>query len=99
LVITNSIPTIVTLLIIPNISYLQFHFIIVYKNFIEIAGHSGKISYPTCSFPQFVWLPKLLHIELYTDDHDLHHSLNNCNYSKRFSLWDKFFGTYKSTNF
>jgi hypothetical protein len=99
LIITNSIPTILTLFIIsniPKISYLQFHMIIVYKNFIEISGHSGKISYPTCSFPQFVWLPKVLHIELYTDDHDLHHSQNNCNYSKRFSLWDKVFGTYKS---
>jgi len=96
LIITNSIPTIVTLSMIPKISYLQFHLITVYKNFIEIGGHSGRISYPTCSFPQFMWLPKMLHIELYTDDHDLHHSLNNCNYSKRFSLWDKVFGTYKS---
>jgi sterol desaturase/sphingolipid hydroxylase (fatty acid hydroxylase superfamily) len=97
LIITNSIPTILTLSVIPKISYLQFHFIVVYKNFIEISGHSGRISYPTCSFPQFVWLPKLLHIELYTHDHDLHHSRNNCNYSKRFSLWDKMFGTYKSS--
>jgi len=95
LMITNFTPTILTLSVIPKISYLQFHFIVVYKNFIEISGHSGRISYPTCSFPQFVWLPKFLHIELYTQDHDLHHSLNKCNYSKRFSLWDKVFGTYK----
>ena len=99
LFITNSIPTILALLIISYmsyISYLQFNFIIIYKIFIEISGHSGKISYPTCSFPQFIWLPKLLNIELYTEDHDLHHSLNNCNYAKRFSLWDKIFNTYKT---
>jgi sterol desaturase/sphingolipid hydroxylase (fatty acid hydroxylase superfamily) len=99
LIITNSIPTILTLCIIPNnsISYLQFNLITVYKNFIEISGHIGKKTHPTCCFSQFIWLPKLLNIELYAEDHDLHHSSNNCNYSKRFSLWDKLFGTYRSS--
>ena len=96
LIITNSIPTIAPLLFIKNISYMQFNFIITYKIFIEISGHIGKQIHPTCSFSQFIWLPKFLGIDLYTEDHDLHHSLNNCNYSKRFSLWDKLFGTYKS---
>jgi sterol desaturase/sphingolipid hydroxylase (fatty acid hydroxylase superfamily) len=96
LIITNSVPTILSLLFIKNISYRQFNIILIYKTFIEISGHSGKTSYPTCCFSQFMWLPKLLQIELYTEDHDLHHSLNNCNYSKRFSLWDKIFNTYKS---
>ena len=97
LIITNSIPTIISILSIPYITYLQFNFIIVYKNFIEISGHSGKILYPTASFSQFMWLPKWLNIELYAEDHDKHHSLNNCNYSKRFSLWDKAFNTYKKS--
>jgi len=99
LLITNSIPTILSVWIISpilQISHLQFHWIIVYKNFVEISGHSGRISYPTSCFPQCIWIPKLLTIELYTEDHDLHHSVNNCNYSKRFSLWDKVFGTYTS---
>lgn len=96
LIITNSIPTLLSLSMVPNISYLQFNLIITYKNFVEISGHVGKKMFPTCSFRQFIWLPKLLEIELYTEDHDLHHSLNNCNYGKRFSLWDKLFGTYKS---
>jgi sterol desaturase/sphingolipid hydroxylase (fatty acid hydroxylase superfamily) len=95
LIITNSIPTIIALYFTPSIFYTQFNIIVVYKNFIEISGHSGKWSYPTSSFPQCIWLPKLLRIELYTEDHDLHHSLNSCNYAKRFSLWDKSFGTYK----
>lgn len=95
LLITNSIPTVLSLRIFPSISYFQFNFIAIYKNFIEICGHSGKLSYPTPSFPQFIWLPKILRFELYTENHGLHHSLNNCNYSKRFSLWDKVFNTYK----
>lgn len=98
LVITNSVPTILTLTIMPNISYRIFNMILVYKMFIEISGHIGKKMYPTGSFSQFMWLPKLLNIELYIEDHDLHHSLNNCNYGKRFSLCDKVFKTYKQQN-
>jgi sterol desaturase/sphingolipid hydroxylase (fatty acid hydroxylase superfamily) len=96
LLFTNSIPTILSVLFLYNISYLQFHYILVYKMFIEISGHLGKKMYPASSFSQFIWLPRILNIELYTEDHDLHHSLNNCNYSKRFSVFDKLFGTYKS---
>ena len=99
LIITNSAPLIVSLLIFPyltntSISYVQYNLIIVYKEFIEISGHSGK-KCTTSSFPQFIWLPKMLHIELYTEEHDIHHSSNNCNYSKRFSIWDKVFKTYR----
>ena len=96
IIITNSLPIILTLSIIPKLSYFQFSLIIIYKTYGEICGHSGKKCYPTSSFGQFIWLPKLLNIELYTEEHDLHHSLNNCNYSKRFSLWDKVFGTFRS---
>lgn len=97
LIITNSLPTTLSFYILMSyISQFQFHLIIVYKNLIEISGHCGKKLYPTSSFTQFIWLPKYLHIELYTEDHDLHHSLNNCNYAKRFSLWDKIFRTYKT---
>jgi sterol desaturase/sphingolipid hydroxylase (fatty acid hydroxylase superfamily) len=99
LIITNSLPTILTLLTIKYITYFQLNCIIVYKNFIEISGHTGIISYPTSSFSQFMWLPILFNIQLYTEDHDNHHSLNNCNYSKRFSLWDKVFGTYVSNKY
>lgn len=95
LIITNSIPTMFALSLTNNISYRQFNLILIYKTFIEISGHCGKCVYPTSSFPQFMWLPKLLQIDLYTEDHDLHHSLNNCNYAKRFSIWDKIFNTYK----
>ena len=94
LVITNSIPQIITLCIFPSISLFQYNVILSYKTFIEISGHSGKKLYPIGSFSQFIWLPRFLHISLYTEDHALHHSSNFCNYSKRFSLWDKQFETY-----
>lgn len=62
----------------------------------EIGGHLGKKMYPTSSFMQFVWLPRTFNVQLYTEDHDLHHKLLNCNYGKRFALFDKIFGTYIS---
>lgn len=95
LIITLSIPTVLSLWIIPyQFSEFQMHLLLVYKSFIEISGHCGKQLKPSSCFPICIWLPRLLHIELYTEDHHLHHSQSNCNYSKRFSLWDKVFGTY-----
>jgi sterol desaturase/sphingolipid hydroxylase (fatty acid hydroxylase superfamily) len=92
----TTVPNLIPLYVLPNISFLQFNIILVYKTALEIAGHCGKKIYPATSFPQMPWLVKYLNIELHTEDHDLHHSLNNCNYGKRFSLWDKVFNTYKS---
>lgn len=98
LILTNSIPQILTLLIFPYISLFQFNIILIYKSFTEISGHSNKKVYPLGSFPQFIWLPKFFNFALYREDHNLHHSKNNCNYSKRFSFWDKIFGTYKTNH-
>jgi Delta7-sterol 5-desaturase len=97
IIFTNAIPTMLTLYIINiffEINYFTFILINIYKTYIEIAGHSNKILNNTTSFPQFMWLPKFLNIELSTTDHSKHHSLNNGNYSKRFKLWDKVFKTY-----
>ena len=76
----------------------KFHLIKmnIYLSYIEVAGHIGKKMNPTSSFTQFVWFPRLLGIELYTEDHHLHHSKLNCNFSKRFNLWDRIFGTFAS---
>lgn len=93
LILSNTLPQLLTLMIIPKISFFIYNLIIIYKIFIEISGHSGK-KINSQSFPQFIFLPKFLKIEMYTEDHDAHHYLNNCNYSKRFTLWDKFFNTY-----
>ena len=95
---TNVCPFILALYIVP-LSLYQMAIIDVYKMFIEISGHTGKKLYPISSFPQFMWLPKYLGIELYSEDHCIHHTHYRYNYAKRFSLWDKLFGTfYKETN-
>jgi sterol desaturase/sphingolipid hydroxylase (fatty acid hydroxylase superfamily) len=96
LIITNTIPQFFSLLIIPKISKFQFFIILIHKSYIEISGHTGKQLYPCGSFAQFIWLPRILGIELHSEDHDLHHSSNACNYGKRFSLWDKVFNTYST---
>jgi sterol desaturase/sphingolipid hydroxylase (fatty acid hydroxylase superfamily) len=98
IILSNLIPIIITMYIIPvKPTYFQYIMISTYKIFSEISGHLGKHT-KSISFSQFIWLPKLLNIELKIEDHDLHHSNNNCNYGKRFSLYDKIFGTYKIKN-
>lgn len=93
LIITNSIPTFLTLKIMPKMSLYMILLISFYKMFIEIGGHSGK-KINASSFPQLIWLPRLLNIHLKTENHDLHHIKGKCNYSKRFSIYDKIFGTF-----
>ena len=95
MILSNLIPTILTMYIIPiKPSYFQYIMISTYKVFSEISGHLGKHT-RSVSFSQFIWLPKILDIELKIEDHDFHHSNNNCNYGKRFSMYDKLFGTFK----
>lgn len=94
LVISNIIPMIFTSYLFP-LSEVQLHIFLLYKTFIEISGHGGT-NCNASSFTQLIRLPKLLGIELYGHDHYLHHTKKIYNYSKRFTLWDKVFGTYLS---
>ena len=103
LVISNSIPTMVAFGIVMGIlgiplNLFQLSLISVWKTMVEIGGHLGHVLDPASSFPQFVWLPKWLGIELYVSDHDIHHSDFNYNFAKRFGLWDRVFGTYKQSD-
>ena len=93
LLLIQCIPLIISFWLIPFSKY-QSSLVLVYIDFIEISGHSGKRITSSC-FPLFFWLPRLLGIDLYTDDHDLHHSTSTFNFSKRFNLWDRVFGTFK----
>lgn len=97
LLITNMFPTMMAMYMVNQcfpMSYFMWRSINTYKVYIEICGHSGKDIERTCSFVQFIWITKWFGIDLYTEDHDRHHSNVTCNYSKRFMLWDKIFGTY-----
>lgn len=95
LILTNSLPQLFALLLFPYFSLLYYSIILTYKTFIEISGHLGKDLGNASSFSQCIWLPKMFGIELRTIDHDFHHTHYKYNFSKRFSLWDKLFGTYK----
>ncbi len=100
LICTNVIPFYLTTLICTQILEIRISTYMIFilyisKIYIELCGHSGKNIKHIGSFVQCVWLPRLLGIDLYTLDHTNHHYYNNCNYSKRFSLWDRVFGTYR----
>jgi sterol desaturase/sphingolipid hydroxylase (fatty acid hydroxylase superfamily) len=94
LLLTNFVPMYLTSYLIP-FSELQFMIFLIYKVYIEISGHLG-IQLNISSFAQCTWLPRLFNIELYSEDHFLHHKKFKCNYSKRFVLWDKAFDTYNT---
>lgn len=94
LALSYSVPITLAMFVIP-LDKSQFMWATAYLTYQEIGGHLGKKMAPTSSFAQCIWLPRTFDIELHTEDHDLHHSHFNYNYSKRFTLWDKVFGTYK----
>ena len=97
LVLTNALPFLATEFLIGafyRLSSFELGLILSYKVFIEVAGHTGRASRAT-SFPQCIWLPRLLRIELSPEDHNVHHTHVGTNFSKRFTLWDRVFGTYK----
>lgn len=98
IILTNTLPVLATLKVMSMagipVSFYTFCLLNMYKTYIEISGHCGKVL-NTTSFPQCVWIPRWLGIGLRVQDHDLHHTLNNCNYAKRFTLWDKVFGSYR----
>lgn len=103
LILTHCVPLLLTVLTTAQISYftrirdMDFMIINGYLSYQEVGGHLGRWMSPTSSFAQCIWIPKWLDIELYTEDHDLHHSQIKYNYSKRFAIWDKLFGTYKKS--
>lgn len=96
---TDPIDIIINVIYIILISYLvpiyelQFFIWVFHKLVVELAGHSGTDDNHSC-FSQFIFIPRLLDIDLNKGDHFLHHLSSTYNYSKRFSLWDKVFGTY-----
>jgi sterol desaturase/sphingolipid hydroxylase (fatty acid hydroxylase superfamily) len=71
-----------------------FELLWAYKVWVEVAGHTGVDAPRATSFPQCVWLPRALGCALRTAEHEQHHLSPGCNFSKRFTLWDRVFGTY-----
>ena len=93
LLLTNFLPIICASYIV-RVSPFTLTMIFWFKTIIEVSGHTGKET--SSSFIQCIYLPKFLSIPLYSKDHLLHHMQPTVNFSKRFSIWDKIFGTYKN---
>jgi sterol desaturase/sphingolipid hydroxylase (fatty acid hydroxylase superfamily) len=99
ILLTNGFPTMMAILI-TNLSHLPlyrwgFHFILVYKTFVDIGGHLGKQTHPHILFCLYGSVPSILGIQMYPEHHETHHTLYKYNYGKGFTLWDKVFGTYR----
>ena len=101
LILANVIPFFLANRIVQTVwgplTAMELSLLLTYKIFVELSGHAGRRLRPSSSFPQCVWLPRALGIELYAEDHALHHTNPGCNFAKRFALWDKVFGTYHAT--
>jgi len=93
LLLTNLLPLVFTAYIYPLPLYTYIVWL-WYKTLIEMGGHSGKYG-KSSSFTQCIWIPRILGIEMYSDNHNMHHTNPGCNFSKRFALWDKIFGTFR----
>ncbi|OQR91312.1 hypothetical protein THRCLA_09038 [Thraustotheca clavata] len=97
LCLTNVMPMSMAFLLGPTLSPLQLHLMLAYKTYVEIAGHSG-LEIKGFSFPQMP-LMSIFSICLRVHDHDLHHTHPTYNFAKRFSVWDKLFGTFQAARF
>ena len=102
---TNILPWYVAMAFGPSLTMWQYHLFVCYKTFIEVAGHSG-FDTNAPSFPQLPLLPWICKkmnanttIVLYNKEHDWHHYKPTANFSKRFSIWDRIFGTYEQPKF
>ena len=69
--------------------------ILTYKTYIEVMGHTDIKTQRSSSFVQFIWITRALNISLFPRHHIIHHTHVTKNFSKRFSLYDKLFGTFK----
>jgi sterol desaturase/sphingolipid hydroxylase (fatty acid hydroxylase superfamily) len=94
-VITNMIPLLVALSLCPRLSLWQFHLLLAYKTYTEVAGHCG-IDSNGVSFPQCpgIFMRVFTNVCITNHEHHEHHRVLYGNFSKRFRLWDVVFGTY-----
>ena len=95
LILVYGAPLVFALAFIP-MNTLELCIEFSFLSYQEFGGHIGRVMRPTSSFAQFIWLPRLIGsgIELYSEDHEMHHTRLDCNFGKRFSLADKLFGTF-----
>lgn len=93
-VLTNTMPLLLAVTLIPIQSHWEFHVYMAYKTAQELFGHCGT-HIKVKSFPSNPWLVEWLNMDLYIVDHTAHHVDGRCNFGKRLSFWDRVFGTFQ----
>lgn len=61
----------------------------------EFYGHAG-VTHKGRNFGPAPFVPRLLGWELHAADHQRHHIQASCNFSKRFNVFDRLFGTWSA---
>jgi sterol desaturase/sphingolipid hydroxylase (fatty acid hydroxylase superfamily) len=100
-VLTHTVPVLFALwamkqLDMPIHAGIEFSIAKTYLLFQELYGHAG-VAHRGKNFGPAPWLPALLGFELRAEDHQRHHIQATCNFAKRFSIFDKLFGTWQSS--
>lgn len=94
---TVILPLVITFYITPHVCTFLWDIFFYRLLVVEIFGHSGKIDTLETPLLNSVF-PRYKEIRIYIEDHDLHHSNHDCNFSKKYTIWDKIFKTYKKKN-
>jgi sterol desaturase/sphingolipid hydroxylase (fatty acid hydroxylase superfamily) len=94
IILTLVIPLTIAYHTTPSMPIFVWNVVMTDNVYIEMVGHVGKMVNGNDYLSIYSWIPYYHQIRLMPMDHDLHHSRNQCNYSKRFRLWDRVFGTY-----
>ena len=90
---THTLPVLGALAVVPLAPGLEYNVGKTYLLFQEFFGHAGCENKGR-NFGPAPWLAKWLDIELRAEDHQRHHVRADLNFSKRFSLFDRLFGTW-----
>jgi len=90
---THTLPMLGALRLVPIAPGLELAIAKTYLLFQELYGHAG-VAHRGRNFGPAPFVPLLLEIELRAEDHQRHHINAACNFSKRFSLFDRLLGTW-----
>ena len=90
---THTLPVLGALYLVPIEAGIELSIAKTYLLFQEFYGHAGVV-HKGRNFGPAPWLAYALDIELRAQDHQRHHIKAGCNFSKRFSLFDRLFGTW-----
>ncbi|KAL1515395.1 hypothetical protein AB1Y20_002023 [Prymnesium parvum] len=94
---THTAPLLGALCLVPLAPGLEMSLAKSYLLFQEFYGHAG-VEHRGKNFGIAPWLTSGLGIELRAEDHLRHHVQAEVNFSKRFSLFDRLFNTWRGTD-